>query len=923
MDPYSRRFTWQILQNAREGRVIVLTTHFMDEADVLGDRVAIMADGRVKCAGTPMFLKRAFGVGYVLTLVKGRASAHPDEVLALVRRHVPDAAVGTHVGAELSLRLPLASSPAFPALLSELDAALGRLGMSSYGLSVTSLEDVFMRVAEGAGAAGGGAGGGGGGGGRASPPPPPESAAVTVTNPLAVPLTGGAGSSGAGDYGSGAPAAYGSGGPASGVAAARAAARIKSGAAAAFAQHFGALLAKRARYSRRDYRAICCQLLLPVGLVCAGLAFISVTARSAPPDYAFTTANFNSGFQPNPATAGTPQPEFPNFVPVFNFKSSAGVAPGDGPSPSLAAALAAVPAANLSTDGGRLALGPAAAAALDATDPYGFITATTYPERDWQRMSSFLLRDKGAYAASKYGAFVWTRDGTVVPGQDANATLPGAPVATFSAFVNTTARHAAPVFMNLMDSALLRLASGDPAAAITARNHPLPFTQIQARFILSIQSIAVVQVALIALAFVPAAYIMFVVKERECGAKHQQLVSGVSLPAYWAANFLYDSAAHALPAALIVLSIWGFGVGSLTQVDAGKAAALTLSILLYGPSSAALCYALSHAFRSPSTAQAAIVMLNIVSFGAVLVALALTQVDSTCADVPAMSGVLRLLPMYAMGNGLTQLSFMDVLPTLAFRCDTSNGIFKPPSSYKPFDSALDMGVSGAGLVYMAVTAVAYFVVAVALDVALASPRVRRVLDRPPPGAAAPPPPVPGEDADVAAEEARVSAAAAAGGTGDVILLDRLRKVYPSGKTAVRSLSFGVPLGEVFGFLGINGAGKTSTLKMLTGDALPTAGTASLAGWDILSAQTEVRRLVGYCPQHDALLDLLSTREHLELYARIKGVPPARVRPVVDAQLDQFGLTQYAGKLAGTLSGGNKRKLSVAAALIGGAPVVML
>jgi len=111
--------------------------------------------------------------------------------------------------------------------------------------------------------------------------------------------------------------------------------------------------------------------------------------------------------------------------------------------------------------------------------------------------------------------------------------------------------------------------------------------------------------------------------------------------------------------------------------------------------------------------------------------------------------------------------------------------------------------------------------------------------------------------------------------------------------------------------------------MLSGDILPSSGSASLAGFDIVRQQLQVRRLLGYCPQFDALLDLLSAREHLELYARIKGVPEADLRRVVERQLDEFDLREYAGKLAGTLSGGNKRKLSVAIALIGDPPVVFL
>ncbi len=179
------------------------------------------------------------------------------------------------------------------------------------------------------------------------------------------------------------------------------------------------------------------------------------------------------------------------------------------------------------------------------------------------------------------------------------------------------------------------------------------------------------------------------------------------------------------------------------------------------------------------------------------------------------------------------------------------------------------------------------------------------------------------DADVANEARRVHSQMVNSSVEDVILIDKLRKVYPGGKVAVKGLSYGVQLGEVWGFLGINGAGKSSTLAMLTGAALPTSGTAQLAGYDVIQQQPEVRRLLGYCPQFDALLELLTVREHLELYARIKGVPKDDVAATVETQLDDFDLRPYSNKLAGTLSGGNKRKLSVAACLIGNPPIVIL
>ena len=112
--------------------------------------------------------------------------------------------------------------------------------------------------------------------------------------------------------------------------------------------------------------------------------------------------------------------------------------------------------------------------------------------------------------------------------------------------------------------------------------------------------------------------------------------------------------------------------------------------------------------------------------------------------------------------------------------------------------------------------------------------------------------------------------------------------------------------------------------MLTGDVLPTSGTAYLDGLNILTSQLAIRRFIGYCPQFDALLELMTAREHLELYGRLKGLHPAHVleAEVVD-KLHRLNLTDFETKLAGSLSGGNKRKLSVAIAMLGRPKILML
>ncbi|GMH84067.1 hypothetical protein TL16_g09806, partial [Triparma laevis f. inornata] len=143
------------------------------------------------------------------------------------------------------------------------------------------------------------------------------------------------------------------------------------------------------------------------------------------------------------------------------------------------------------------------------------------------------------------------------------------------------------------------------------------------------------------------------------------------------------------------------------------------------------------------------------------------------------------------------------------------------------------------------------------------------------------------------------------------------------KVAVKNLSFGIPTGECFGFLGNNGAGKTTTLSILSGEFPPSSGTGYIAGYDIQGDQSLIRRKIGYCPQFDALLELLTVREHLCLYARIKGITEESLPNVVHSIMEKMDLLDFSNKAAGSLSGGNKRKLSVAIAMIGGPSIVFL
>jgi len=178
-----------------------------------------------------------------------------------------------------------------------------------------------------------------------------------------------------------------------------------------------------------------------------------------------------------------------------------------------------------------------------------------------------------------------------------------------------------------------------------------------------------------------------------------------------------------------------------------------------------------------------------------------------------------------------------------------------------------------------------------------------------------------EDEDVARERVRVEGDHH---SSDELRLMQLTKVYNGcEKVAVNQLSFGLRKGECFGLLGVNGAGKSTTFKMLTGDESVTSGQAYVGGYSILSELDQAQQNLGYCPQEDALLSLLTGTEHLQLFARLRGVPASLVEKVVRDSIKKLSLGPYKDRCAGTYSGGNKRKLSTAVAFIGKPSVVFL
>jgi len=134
-------------------------------------------------------------------------------------------------------------------------------------------------------------------------------------------------------------------------------------------------------------------------------------------------------------------------------------------------------------------------------------------------------------------------------------------------------------------------------------------------------------------------------------------------------------------------------------------------------------------------------------------------------------------------------------------------------------------------------------------------------------------------------------------------------------TAVDGVSFSIPEGSVFGFLGPNGSGKTTTIRMLTGILEPSDGTAEILGTDLVAGREKVRENLGYMSQKFSLYDDLTVRENLDFYAGLFNLPSALARERAEEVVEMAGLSGRTRDLAGSLSGGIRQRLALGCAIL--------
>ncbi len=180
---------------------------------------------------------------------------------------------------------------------------------------------------------------------------------------------------------------------------------------------------------------------------------------------------------------------------------------------------------------------------------------------------------------------------------------------------------------------------------------------------------------------------------------------------------------------------------------------------------------------------------------------------------------------------------------------------------------------------------------------------------------------PAENSGAASGAGTAGATDAAAGEGPAVIdVSGITKAF-DGKVVVNNLSLTVRRGEIYGFLGPNGSGKTTFIRMLCGLLKPDAGSGTCLGLDVIRDAERIKTHVGYMAQRFSLYGDLSVRENLDFMARVYGVD--RRKDAVEAMIERMRLAPYADRLAQNLSGGWKQRLALAASLIHGPELLLL
>ncbi|XP_034365421.1 ATP-binding cassette sub-family A member 13 isoform X1 [Arvicanthis niloticus] len=882
VDPCSRRSLWDILLKYREGRTIIFTTHHLDEAELLSDHVAVLQQGRLRCYAPPAGLKETYGQGLTLTLSKQPSVLESQEpkdvarVTSLIQVYIPQAFLKDSSGDELTYTIPKdADKTCFKHLCQALDQNLQHLHLTGYGISDTTLEQVFLMLLQDTN--------------KMSYITPDNKVEPQNERPVG-------------------PSPRHCGPP------------VRTPPVWALPEPMGnfqlllgqavALLRKRLLHTLRAWKSTTSDLLLPVLFVALamGLFMVQPLAITYPPlkltpgHYETTETYFFSSGNHGMDLTQVLLRKFGDQDPVCSVahwmnSSSWHRDPYSGP--------------EFQDSCGCLKCPNKSAGAPSLTNCLGhtLLNLSGYDVEEYLLVPS---------AKPRLGGWSF---GVQTPNEaeDVKANT-SKPRTLAKVWYNQKGFHSLPSYLNHLNNLILWQNLPANTAdwrqyGITLYSHPYGGALLnEDRILESIRQCGVALCIVLGFSILSASICSSVVRDRVTGAKRLQHISGLGHRTYWLINFLYDMLFYLVSVCLCVAIIGAFQLTAFTFRE--NLAATALLLALFGYAMIPWMYLISRIFSSSDVAFISYISLNFI-FGLCTMLMTtmprLLAIISKAQNLQKIYNVLKwvftIFPQFCLGQGLIELCYNQIKYDL-----THN--FGIDSYVSPFE----MNFLGWIFVELTLQGTILLLLRILLhgDLLRWSRGHSTLQDTVKPA----------KDIDVENEEMRVLEGRT---EGDMLVLCNLSKSYRSvfrGKTtAVHGVSVGIPRGECFGLLGVNGAGKSTSFKILNGETAPSSGYTIIRTpqGDVvdLASAGKVGILIGYCPQQDALDELLTGWEHLQYYCRLRGIPKQYIPEVAADLVKRLHLESHVDKPVATYSGGTRRKLSTALALVGKPDILLL
>ena len=838
MDITSRRNLWEILKRQCDGKIIILTTHYMEEASVLGKRIGIINAGQMKCIGSPLFLINKYGKFMSLNVMK-EENADNDTIVNFVTSLANNIEYEI-LSEEIMFRVPIKGENDenikidMPKFFQAFDENLNNIKIKSYSVAMPTLEDVFLNVAAEENK-------------KSNEEKQREHLREEENDKLL--------------FSTDLLENY----------------TWKE----KFKNDFLICMKRRYLVTRRDIKGFLMEILCPIFLVLFGLIL--------------------SKFQMNTKTG----PSLIDLNIIGNQKVIFSSMNGKNYNDYLEnrANVEFVTINNLT----QFRDDRTAATEYFIEEAYKLSKDT---ESNQQHEVDMEAEDYVGY----YSSILMFSD-------ERNRY-------EFMMALNSRVRHSIPIYTHYVLSSIIQkeCQSRNKNISITYTHYPMPFTiDLQESTAIG-NYLAIIFFIAIAFAIMPANFISILVKERINNSKHLMRISGINIVSYWLVNYIFEFIKYYFTAGVCLIFLYLFKF---------YRPYFYIVYLIYGPAMISSTYAMSFFFENESKAQNAIIIINFIlgDLGSIIM-LMLRILDSVKDFAKIIQHILSVTPTFCF-----DFSFNILLNrVLIFMADFQGEEW---NKYGDIIMIKDMRLMLPLIIFCSVECVLYTIIFIIIESRSYSfkkaahfsidsdaidfnvqKEVERVnnLDNAL---------IPFEMKDENEEFVSIDPRPLNRYENVVVRVKNLRKQYRSGcfgrkkNNAIMNLNFVLEPGECFGLLGLNGAGKTTTFKCITQEIAPDNGEIYVFGKEISGKFNELKKIFGYCPQFDAIFEYLTVYENLEFYARIKGIKRDLVHQLVTSMIEEMSLSEFTNKISGRMSGGNKRKLSVAISMIGNPPIILL